>query len=226
MRRQAAGWVGLAMMGVASAAAEEVPGTTASPAPGIYVELEPPASPAAASPAGLDRVAANRPTRTGVKDVAKSMVKGMLTGGMLGGGPKMVLVFAGARASERLTAQPMFQFHFDPGASSSGPARPDDVASMMAMMATMESGSEMPAGVIRPQEFALVRLESKGDERELEASSDMKPSKKHTVACRVRQLGPHVFRVAPEQPLPPGEYGFVAVPKGGGVDRLWDFGVD
>ena len=71
-----------------------------------------------------------------------------------------------------------------------------------------------------------MRLQSKGDEREMEASSDMKPSRKHTVACRVRQLGPHVFRVAPEQPLPPGEYGFVAVPKGGGIDRLWDFGVD
>lgn len=194
---------------------------TASPAAGIYVE-----QPSASSEARLDKVPISRPTRTAMKDVAKSMVKGMLTGGMVGGAPKMVMVFAGSRSGERLTSQPMFQFHFDPSANPTTAATPNDIASMMSTMAIMESGSEMPAGVTRPQDFALVRLQSKGDERELEASSDMKPSRKHTVACRVRQLGPHVFRVAPEQPLPPGEYGFVAVPKSGGMDRLWDFGVD
>jgi len=222
MRHQVLGWSGAAVIGaVTSAAAASAPSATTSPAPGIYVEKAP-----GASPADLDKVAVTRPIRTGVKDVAKSMVKGMLTGGMLGGAPKMVMVFAGARSGARLPAQPMFQFHFDPTASPGTATRPNDIASMMSMMATMESGSEIPAGVTRPQEFALVRLQSKGDEREMEASSDMKPSRKHTVACRVRQLGPHVFRVAPEQPLPPGEYGFVAVPKSGGIDRLWDFGVD
>jgi hypothetical protein len=221
MARWIAGCAGLVMVGAAAFAAGAPSTAPASPAPGIYVEQ----GPASGEPK-LDKVPANRPTRTGVKDVAKSMVKGMLTGGMLGGGPKMVLVFSGARSTERLAAQPMFQFHFDPSASPSSAARPNDIASMMSTMATMESGSEMPMGVTRPQEFALVRLQTKGDEREMEASSDMKPSKKHTVSCRVRQLGPHVFRVAPEQPLPPGEYGFVAVSKNGGLDRMWDFGVD
>ena len=223
MARWVAGCGGLTMVGAATLAAAAGPTATApaSPAPGIYFEQAP-----ASNETKLGKVPANRPTRTGVKDVAKSVVKGMLTGGMLGGGPKMVLVFSGARSAERLTTQPWFQFHFDPAASPASAARPNDIASMMSTMATMESGSEMPAGVTRPQEFALVRLESKGDEREMEASSDMKPSKKHTVACRVRQLGPHVFRVAPEQPLAPGEYGFVAVSKNGGIDRMWDFGVD
>jgi hypothetical protein len=119
----------------------------------------------------------------------------------------------------------MFQFHFDPNAKASAPA-PTDMAAMMAMMDG--SAGEIPPGVTRPQDFALVRMDTKGDERELETSADMKPSRKKTVACRVRQLGPTVFRVAPEQPLAPGEYAFVAVPKqaGMGAGHVWDFGVD
>jgi hypothetical protein len=220
MARWIAGCAGLTIVGAATLAATSAT-AEASREPGIYLELAP-----AASDTKLTKLPTSRPTRTGVKDVAKSVVKGMLTGGMLGGGPKMVLVFSGARSGERLTAQPMFQFHFDPAANPAAASRPNDIASMMSTMATMESGSDMPPGVTRPQEFALLRLQSKGDEREMEASSDMKPSKKQTVACRVRQLGPHVFRVAPEQPLPPGEYGFVAVSRNGGMDRMWDFGVD
>jgi hypothetical protein len=201
----------------ASIASAEAP---AQP-PGIYVEQT-----GGSDDTGVDRIPLSRPTRTGVKDIAKTVVKGMLTGGLLGGGPKMVVVFSGAQATLRLSAQPMFQFHFDPKAAAASPAAPTDMASMMAMMG--QSPSDMPAGIDRPQKFALVRLATKGDEREMEASTDMKPNRKHTVACRVRQLGPHHFRVAPEKPLPPGEYGFVAVGDGpsGGIDRLWDFGVD
>jgi hypothetical protein len=185
--------------------------------PGIYVE-------GSGSDAGMDKIPLSRPIRTGVKDIAKSVVKGMLTGGMLGGGPKMVVVLAGPQSTMRLSAQPMFQFHFDPKASAAPPTS-TDIASALAMMGQLQS--EMPPGIQRPQQFALVRLVSKGEEREMEASSDMKPNRKHTVACRVRQLGPHVFRVAPEKPLAPGEYGFVAVGDNGtGIDRLWDFGVD
>jgi len=87
--------------------------------------------------------------------------------------------------------------------------------------------SAMPADARQPQDFALVRLGGKGEERELVVGMDMKP--KNTLPFRVRQLGPGAFRVAPEKPLPPGEYAFYAVPKqngGGGSDKLWDFGVD
>jgi hypothetical protein len=142
-------------------------------------------------------------TRTSVKDIAKTVVKGMLTGGMLGGAPKMAVFFSGAQSPVRLPPQPMFQFHFDPNAGAASAPAPNDLAAMMATMG--QSQSEMP-----------------------EASTDMKPNRKHTVACHVRQLGPQTFRVAPEKPLPPGEYGFVAVPRdsGGAMERLWDFGVD
>jgi hypothetical protein len=192
--------------------------------PGIYVEQA-----ADEGEPGVDKLPLSRPTRTGTKDIAKTVVKGMLTGGLLGGGLKMVVVFAGPQAPVRLPAQPMFQFHFDPNAKAAPAPNPTDLAAAMAMMGQMDaSSSDMPPGIARPQQFALVRLASKGEEREMEASSDMKPNRKHTVACRVRQLGPHVFRVAPEKPLPPGEYGFVAVGDGasGGIDRLWEFGVD
>lgn len=207
------------------ASVQQGPAAETQPAPGIYVEQARPSDEPAVA-----RLAAARPTRTGAKDIGKTIVKGMLTGGMLGG-PKMAVVFAGARSATRLPAQPMFQFHFDPAAGAASPAGPTDMAAVLAMMGQAESGaapSDMPPGIVRPQQFALVRLASKGDEREMEASTDMKPNRKHTVPCRVRQLGPHVFRIAPEKPLPPGEYGFVAVGDraSGGIDRLWDFGVD
>jgi hypothetical protein len=221
MRSRMVGWVG----SVVACAAAVAAATAAPPGPGIYVE-----QPAASGEPGLDKVESSRPSRTGTKDIGKTIVKGMLTGGMLGGGPKLALIFPGARSAARLSSQPMFQFHFDPQAAAapSAPAAPTDMAAMMAMMEGAQGGGgEIPPGVSRPQDFALVRLEAKGDERELEASTDMKPNRKRTIACRVRQLGPTVFRVAPESALPPGEYAFVAVPRqGGGMDRMWDFGVD
>jgi hypothetical protein len=216
MRSFRLGWIGsaLALFAMAAMAAQ------APTPPGIYVE-----QPVERGDPKLDKMGSSASTRTGAKDVGKSIVKGMLTGGMLGGGPKMVMVYAGARSSSRLQPQPMFQFHFDPQASSAQPA-PGDMASMMAMMGGGED--EIPPGVTRPQDFALVRLDVKDGEREMEASADMKPNRKRTVSCRVRQLGPTVFRVAPEKPLEPGEYAFVAVPKqpGMGAGRIWDFGVD
>lgn len=216
MRGFRLGWIGSALVLFAMGAMA----AQAPPPPGIYVEHSVPAG-----EPKLDRMSTSASTRTGAKDVGKSLVKGMLTGGMLGGAPKMVMVFAGARSGSRLESQPMFQFHFDPNASSAQPA-PGDMAAMMAMMGGGDD--EIPPGVSRPQDFALVRLDAKDDEREMEASADMKPSRKRTVPCRVRQLGPTVFRVAPEKPLEPGEYAFVAVPKqaGMGAGRIWDFGVD
>lgn len=217
MRRWGTLTVALGAAWVTPLAAAETPPQPA----GIYVE-----QPAEAGEPGVEKLQPSRPTRTGVKDIAKTVVKGMLTGGMLGGAPKMAVYFSGAQSPVRLAPQPMFQFHFDPKADTASAPAPNDMAAMMAMMG--QSQSEMPPGISRPQDFALVRLQAKNDEREMEASSDMKPNRKHTVACRVRQLGPHTFRVAPEKPLPPGEYGFVAVPRdpGGAMDRLWDFGVD
>lgn len=201
-----------------------------TPAPGIYFE---PSGDAAGG--ALEKLETSTLSRVGTKDLKKGIATTMLTGGLLGGGPKMAYLFAGARAQRRVSPQAWFQFHFDPKAASApaAPALPTDQASMMAMMQQqMEvqaelAESDMPAGTRQPQDFALVRLGAKDDERELVVGMDMKP--KNPLPFRVRQLGPGAFRVAAEKPLPPGEYAFYAVPKqsgAGGSDKLWAFGVD
>jgi hypothetical protein len=216
MRVMASWAVGLlAVVAGALAGAEETP---VQP-PGVYVE-------GAADAKGripVEKIGTADMLRAGTKDLAKSMVGAAFTGGLLGK-PKVALIYAGGRSSARLPAQPMFQFHFDPKAASAAPA-PTDMASMMAMMGPGGAQGEME-GAQRPQEFALVRLEVKNDERVLVAAMDMKPAK--PINCRARQLGPNVWRVAPEKALPPGEYAFYVVPKqaGGGGQRIWEFGVD
>ena len=217
MRVMASWAVGLlAVVAGALAGAEETP---VQP-PGVYVE-------GAADAKGripVEKIGTAAMVRAGTKDLAKAMIGATFTGGLLGK-PKVALVYAGARSGARLPAQPMFQFHFDPKGASAPPAAPTDMASMMAMMGQGGAQGEME-GALRPQEFALVRLEVKNDERVLVAAMDMKPAK--PINCRARQLGPSVWRVAPEKALPPGEYAFYVVPKqgGGGSQRIWEFGVD
>lgn len=84
----------------------------------------------------------------------------------------------------------------------------------------------MPLGTRTPQDFVLVKLEVKNEERLLVTGMDMKA--KNTLPFRMRQLGPNAYRVAPEKALGPGEYAFFAPPNksGGGGSQVWDFGVD
>jgi hypothetical protein len=208
----------LAVAASLAAAADETP----LQPPGVYIE-------GAADAKGripVEKIATAEAVRAGTKDLAKGMIGSALTGGLLGK-PKITLIYAGPRGAARLASQPMFQFHFDPKAAAA-PAKapaPTDMASMMAMMEGGAQG-EMQ-GARRPHEFALVRLEVKNDERFLVAQMDMKPAK--PINCRVRQLGPTSWRVAPEKALPPGEYAFYVVPTqagGGGGQRIWEFGVD
>lgn len=191
--------------------------------PGVYAE-------GAADAKGqipVEKVPTADMLRAGTKDLAKGMIGSALTGGLLGK-PKMAMIYAGARSSTRLASQPMFQFHFDPKAAAApAPGMPTDMESMVAMMEQRSAGGM--DGARRPHDFALVRLEVKGDERQLVAGMDMKPSK--PIGCRVRQLGPNTWRVAPEKALPPGEYAFYVVPRqagggGGGGARIWEFGVE
>jgi hypothetical protein len=209
-------------IGVLAVAAASLGGAAETPVqpPGVYVE----GTADAKGGIPVEKIPTAAMVRAGTKDLAKGMIGSALTGGLLGG-PKIALVYAGARSSVRLAAQPMFQFHFDPKAASAPPAPPTDMASMMAMMEQGGALGEMD-GAVRPQQFALVRLEVKNDERLLVASMDMKPAK--PIGCRARQLGPNAWRVAPEKALPPGEYAFYVVPKqgGGGSQRIWEFGVD
>lgn len=225
--------IGLAVLGAASIDAGG-PQAAEAQAPGIY--LEPGRDQAEGAP--LVKLESSAMARAGAKDIGKSIAGAMLTGGLLGGKPKMAMMYAGSRAELRVSSQPMFQFHFDPNAGSApDPRQAADPAAIMAIAMSGQPGqpgqlsesgpSEMPQGSSL-QDFALVRLNTKDDERELVAEMGMKPKK--VIPCRSRQLGPQVFRVAPEKPLEPGEYGFFAVPRnngaGGGSDKLWDFGVD
>jgi hypothetical protein len=216
--RVVASWaVGILAVAASVVVADETP---VQP-PGVYVE----GTADAKGRIPVEKIATAAMVRAGTKDLAKGMIGSALTGGLIGPKPKIAMVYAGPRSAARLAPQPMFQFHFDPKAASASPAAPTDMASMMAMMEQGGAQGEMD-GARRPHEFALVRLEVKNDERLLVASMDMKPSK--PINCRVRQLGPDAWRVAPEKALPPGEYAFYVVPKqgGGGAQRIWEFGVD
>ena len=198
-------------------------GAPAAKEPGIYVEMDQTQSPA------LTRLEPATMSRTGTKDLAKTMATTMLTGGMIGGKPKMALYFPGAKASLRVPAQVYFRFYFDPKASAArDPRKPMDQADMMAAaLQQMDQGdSGMPAGTRHPQDFALVRLQSKNDERQMVVSMEMKA--KDALPVRIRSV-PDGYRVFTDHPLEPGEYGFFTMPKNdgtGGGDKLWEFGVD
>ncbi len=199
-----------------------------APSPGIYLE---PAKDG--KDADLQKVEASSPVRAGVKDLKKGLASSMFTGGLLGG-PKMTSIFEGTKAARRVTSGAWFQFHFDPKAaqapqsSSRAPQTQEDMMAMLQQQAESQSGAVdgMPMGARSPQDFVLVKLEVKNEERLLVTGMDMKA--KNTLPFRVRQLGPNAYRVAPEKALGPGEYAFFAPPNksGGGGSQVWDFGVD
>ena len=210
------------------------PTPTPTPEPGVYVEVPNDAT------KPLERIDPSPMLKTGTKDLKKGIATTMLTGGMFGGGMKMAMIYPGEASARRVAGTTWFQLHFDPnGAVSSTPpnAAATDQSAAMAMMQQQMGGmaaattTGMPMGARSPQDFALVRLDvkKKEGERELTVGMDMKP--KNTLPFRVRQLGPNSYRVAPEKPLPPGEYAFFPIPKpngagAGGNGLAWDFGVD
>jgi hypothetical protein len=218
MTLAAGAWAELA--GAQGAAPSKAPAAE----PGIYVEMDQTASPA------LVKLETSTMSRSGTKDLGKTMATTMLTGGMLGGKPKMALYFPGAKASLRVPAQAYFRFYFNPKAATArNPAQPMNSADMLAAaMQQMDQGdSGLPYGTKHPQEFALVRLEAKNDERQMVVSMEMKA--KDPLPVRIRTV-PDGYRVFTDHPLEPGEYGFFTMPKsdgtGGGGDKLWEFGVD
>jgi hypothetical protein len=215
--------LGVVALATSALAAEDT--KPSAPEPGIYAEQAQGAS-------TLVKLETSEVSRTGTKDLGKTMATTMLTGGMLGGKPKVALIFQGERASLRVPAQAAFHFYFDlkpASAVAAGPKAMDPAAMMAAMMEqTAQGDSGMPAGVQHPNGFVLIRLLAEKGERQLVASMDMKP--KDPIAFRVRSLPPQGYRVFVDRPLGPGEYAFFAPPKqdgtGGAGDRIWDFGVD
>ena len=88
-------------------------------------------------------------------------------------------------------------------------------------------------GASSPNEFSLVRLERKGDHREVVIGSLGFASAKSGISDKARvdfsydDIAPGVFRVTPSMDLRPGEYGFVYSASGSGKSaRIFDFSVN
>lgn len=92
------------------------------------------------------------------------------------------------------------------------------------------------AGASSPNEFVLARLSAKKSERELVVAEagilggSSGTQSKDTVEMKIERLGPGVYRVTPEGPMPPGEYCFFygggAAANGASGGKLFDFGID
>lgn len=88
-------------------------------------------------------------------------------------------------------------------------------------------------------QFYLLRLQSKGNHREVTqvrifAIRRETEKKEEIIFARIRGYSPREVRITPMEPLPPGEYGLVKLPRINPLNsrqvavatRVWDFGVD
>jgi hypothetical protein len=109
--------------------------------------------------------------------------------------------------------QPVFYFYFDQAAQGLGAAG---------------------GAVTSPNEFSLIRFETKSDKREAVigsvglggAKSGLRD--KDQREFRADQISPGVYKVTMSAPLTPGEYGFISGGVGSGANatfRVFDFTV-
>lgn len=155
----------------------------------------------------------------------------MKTGSMLGyafsygiAPIKMKAVLSNPTARVKVSGvRPEFYFYFDQATSS------------------LSNGgsfwSAFGGGVTSPNEFSLVRFETKKGSREAVLGKISIGGVKNGVMDKARvaftysDVSPGVFKVSPDADLTPGEYGFVysssagASPYGGGSSRIFDFSV-
>jgi hypothetical protein len=79
--------------------------------------------------------------------------------------------------------------------------------------------------------LAIVKLSPKGNARTVEAvliapvTNELEP-KRDAVPSFTREVGELLFKIWPEQPLPPGEYAAIEYQDANGTLQVWDFGVD
>ncbi len=121
--------------------------------------------------------------------------------------PKMISKLGGDKASARAAAQPSFLFVF-------------------AVSRTQQQMMEDPMGSMSQlsqstniKDYALLKLDVAEGDRAYNSGNQ------HVVKCSIENVAPHVFRVKPNSPLEPGEYGFSYL-QGGTAGMIWDFGVD
>lgn len=125
-------------------------------------------------------------------------------------------------------------------AGNSATIRSDDASLEFYFVFDRTSGGLSSSGsfwsaLTSPNEFTLVRLDTKTDRREATVGSfsalgsQTGTEGKSVVPTTFVRLKPGVYRVTPKAPLPPGEYAFFPASAFGnvqGASRLFDFGVD
>jgi hypothetical protein len=136
-----------------------------------------------------------------------------LAGAMLTGGlkkPHIVTKLSGESSSHRASTQPTFLFVFADAKSKNPKTSQNGMAADM---------SALPITTSSPKNFSLLRLTVADGQRQYDSS------KSSEVKFRIENLAARTdFRVRPESPLEPGEYGFAI--QGGSGGMIWDFGVD
>jgi len=79
--------------------------------------------------------------------------------------------------------------------------------------------------------LAIVKLSPKGNARTVEAvmiapvTNELEP-KRDAMPTFTREVGELLFKIWPEQSLPPGEYAVIEFQDANGTLQVWDFGVD
>lgn len=183
--------------------------------------------PAVAHPTGVYLLADDQKMSRMNATVSNQSKTGGIIGYALTGGIASASVKASIQNETSRTVtvnkQPVFYFFFDE-ANADG-----------RISATWTSGDG--ATIQSPGEFTLVRLEKKDGRREARVGSfNIGGAKagvmdKDRIAFDYQLVRPGVFRVAANQPLPPGEYGFIfslragAGATGAAGARIFDFTV-
>jgi hypothetical protein len=137
----------------------------------------------------------------------------MLTSGL--SGMRVKAAVNGPRAQLSTAEQrPVFYFYFDQAAQGLGAAG---------------------GAVTSPNEFSLTRFETKADKREAVvgsvglggAKSGLRDKDQHDFTAN--QIAPGVYKIVPNEPLKPGEYGFISGAVGAGANatfRVFDFAIN
>jgi hypothetical protein len=169
-------------------------------------------------PSGIYLAGTTRMTRIESTTTRQARTSGMfgymLTSGLSGMRVKAAIngPTAQLRTSER---NPVFYFYFDQAAQGLGAAG---------------------GAVTSPNEFSLIRFETKSDKREAVvgsvgmfsgAKSGLRDKDQRVFSAN--QIAPGVYKVVMAEPLTPGEYGFISGGVGSGANatfRVFDFRVD
>lgn len=188
---------------------------SAAPTP-VAMSVDSP-DPMVPHPSGIYLAGPTKMTRIESTTTRQARTSGMfgylLTSGI--SGMRLKAAVNGPRAQLSTTErQPVFYFYFDQAAQGLG-----------------ASGG----AVTSPNEFSLTRFETKADKREAVVGSVGLGGAKAGLRDKdqrgftANQIAPGVYKIVPNEPLAPGEYGFISGAVGAGANatfRVFDFNVN